>query len=328
MTTWEVIFLNGVNTNSGFHSNHDFFRLRNHSLSYLNCILMAFSKICFVTLFDCFFGCGGPCYSSLSELCTYLEKNKTIYPINFVVKFFWWELHIYAQEEHRSDFEFSVSVALGGTRNSTLVRESYPQLTDNQPLSSLLLKLCRNKSQSCVVELLLENNVRTTQKSSLNSYLCERICKIQMPLVESRITYSHLVLLDILLPTKSKMRPLNRCNHEMCNCIYLPSGSKFIIVRFLAGAVEVTRWMPAIFGKLTDWHLLPAIRSLICAWFMDPGTMENFLHVTHKLLARMRLGVINACNLLLHVQVITSQIFKHVTSSTSSQIPLHAFHIF
>ena len=42
--------------------------LGNYPLSYLNCILMASLQTCTVTLFDCLFGCGERCNSSISQL--------------------------------------------------------------------------------------------------------------------------------------------------------------------------------------------------------------------------------------------------------------------
>ena len=42
--------------------------LGNYPLSYLNCILMASLQTCTVTLFDCLFGSGERCNSSISQL--------------------------------------------------------------------------------------------------------------------------------------------------------------------------------------------------------------------------------------------------------------------
>ena len=127
------------------------------------------------------------------------------------------------------------------TWKSTLVRESYPRLTDNQPPSSCLLRLCRNKSQSCVVELLLENNARTTKKSSLNS-TCGRICIIQMQMLQSwagiGLVTSHLDITLLLLKT------------GLISCgTFLEVQVRFVVEVILS----MSLWMPQCLPYWESW---------------------------------------------------------------------------
>ena len=192
--------------------------LGNYPLSYLNCILMASLQTCTVTLFDCLFGCGERCNSSISQLDLLRCQAITIFITSLL--------------QVR---------CIRCTWKSTLVRESYPRLTDNQPPSSCLLRLCRNKSQSCVVELLLENNARTTKKSSLNS-TCGRICIIQMQMLQSwagiGLVTSHLDITLLLLKT------------GLISCgTFLEVQVRFVVEVILS----MSLWMPQCLPYWESW---------------------------------------------------------------------------